>query len=194
MESISQHVSAGASERELRAELKKYLSILGKSCAYSSIKDEYIVFSEFPIGHGNVDFVVFTGRSRMEVILIEIKGANFNFVNNNDSIAVDINLAAQQIRERFYVIKSNYEPFRRDVHAIRSSVENGAQKYNSFLGPTGYLRVDPNKDIDVSGVVIGGRTKEDIQESRIRHQLELNSPKIQFESWDSWLRKYAESN
>ncbi|MEW6613019.1 MAG: Shedu anti-phage system protein SduA domain-containing protein [Pseudomonadota bacterium] len=188
---IASLVSQGASERELQAELKRDLSILGTACAHSAIKDEYIAFSEFPIAHGNVDFVVFTDRSRMDVILIEVKGANFNFLNADGAIASDINLAAQQIRERFYQIQSNYEPFRREVHVIRKAVEGGAQKYNSVLGPKGYLHVDPEKDIDVRGIVIGGRTKNDLDESRARHQLEMATPRVIFESWDSWLRKHV---
>lgn len=188
---ISNLVSEGATERELQAEFKLNLSILGTSCAHSAIKDEYIAFSEFPLGHGNVDFVVFTDRSRMDVILIEVKGANFNFLNADGAVAADINFAAQQIRERFYQIQSNYESFRREVHIIRKAVEGGVQKYNSVLGPNGYLHVDPEKDIDVRGVVIGGRTKNDFEESRARHQLEMATPRVVFESWDSWLRKHA---
>jgi hypothetical protein len=184
-------VTQGASERALQAEFKRDLSILGEVYTPSVIKGEYIVFSEFPIIHGSVDFVVFTDRSRMDVILIEVKGANFNFLNADGSVAADINFAAQQIRERFYKIQSCYEPFRREVHAIRKAVENGTKKYNSVLGANGYLHVDPEKDIDVRGIVIGGRTTNDSDESRVRHQLEMATPRTMFESWDSWLRKYA---
>lgn len=182
-------VTQFSSERELQVELKRNLSILGVACTYPAIKREYIVFSEFPVANGLVDFVVFTDRSRMDVILIEVKGANFGFINADGSIAADINYAAQQIRERFYQIQSNYEPFRREVHAIRKAVENGVQKYNAVLGPNGFLNVDSEKDIDVRGLVIGGRTKNDLDESRVRHQLEMASPRVTFESWDSWLRK-----
>src|SRR3546814_587022 len=121
----------------------------------------------------------------MDVILIEVKGANFNFLNADGAIASDINFATQQIRERFYQIQSYYEPFRREVHVIRKAIEGGAQKYNSVLGPNGYLNVDSEKDIDVRGIVIGGRTKNDLEESRARHQLEMATPRVMFESWDS---------
>jgi hypothetical protein len=188
---IANLVSQGASERQLQAELKRDLSILGAACAHPAIRDEYIAFSEFPIAHGKVDFVVFTDRSRMDVILIEVKGANFNFLNADGSVASDINYAAQQVRERFYQIQSIYESFRKEVHIIRKAVEGGIKKYNSVLGPNGYLHVDPDKDIDVRGIVIGGRTKNDLDESRARHQLEMATPRVMFESWDSWLRKYA---
>jgi hypothetical protein len=182
-------ITKGATERELQSELKRDLTMIGIACAHSAIKSEYIVFSEFPVGHGNVDFVVFTNRSRMDVILIEVKGADFNFLNTDGIVAADINFACQQIRQRFYQIQSNYEAFRREVHVIRKTVEGGIQKYNSVLGPNGYLHVDPEKDINVRGIVIGGRTKNDFEESRARHQLEMAMPRVMFESWDSWLRK-----
>lgn len=191
LSNIASLVAQGASERELQTELKRDLSILGAACAHPAIKREYIAFSEFPIAHGKVDFVVFTDRSRMDVILIEVKGANFNYLNSDGAVAADINYAAQQIRERFYQIQSIYEPFRREVHIIRKAVESGTQKYSSVLGPNGYLHVDPEKDIDVRGIVIGGRTKSDPDESRVRHQLEMANPRVMFESWDSWLRKHA---
>lgn len=183
-------VEAGASERELQSELKRDLSIVGQAFAHPAIKDEYIAFSEFPVGHGSVDFVVFTDRSRMDVILIEVKGANFNFLNNDGSIAADINFAMQQIRERLYQVqRSGYEPFRREVHLVRRSIENGCRRYNSVLGPNGYLNVDPEKDIDIWGAVIGGRTTDDLNESRVRHQMEEGTGRVRVESWDSWLRK-----
>ena len=191
---IASLVASGANERTLQNELKRDLSIIGSACAVSPIKDEYIAFSEFPVAHGNVDFVVFTDRSRMDVVLIEVKGANFNFVNADGSIASDMNLASQQMRDRFYQIECNYESFRREVHAIRKTVENGIQKYNSVVGPNGYLHVDPDKDIDLRGMVIGGRIKNDLDESKIRHQLEKSAPKVTFESWDSWLRKHMPLN
>ena len=191
LSSIASLVAQCAPERVLQSELKRDLSILGRACAHSAIKDEYIAFSEFPVANGKVDFVVFTDRSRMDVILIEVKGANFNFLNANGTVAADINYAAQQIRERFYQIQSNYELFRREMHNIRKSAESGNQKYNSIRGSNSCLHVDPNKDIDIRGIVIGGRTNNDIDESRARHQLEMSTPRVIFESWDSWLRKHA---
>jgi len=191
---ISKHdiellVRARAGERRLQTELKKDLSILAET--YAIPKDEFIAFSEFPIGNGTVDFVIFTSRSRMEIILMEVKGADFNFSNTNGSVAAAINLAAQQLRERFYNILLNYEPFRRNVHDIRHSVEAGNKRYNSLQGPKGRLLVDPHKDVNYRGVVIGGRTRDDRLESKLKMQMELiaASPRITYESWDSWLGK-----
>lgn len=69
---IEELIETGAGEREIQRLLKRDLSIFGE--AYAKPDDEYICFAEFPVGDGQVDFVVFTGRSRMDVILIEVKG------------------------------------------------------------------------------------------------------------------------
>ena len=69
-------IDAGASERELDALIKKDLSLIAE--IYSSPDDEYIVFSEFPLGEKRVDFAIFSSRSTMDVTFIEIKGADFN--------------------------------------------------------------------------------------------------------------------
>ncbi|SRR6266700_1025380 len=180
-------ITRDATERELLAELKRDLSILGAS--FATPKREYIVFSEFPVGHGIVDFVIFTDRSRMSIILIEIKGAHFSFLNRNGSIAADINLASQQMFERLCYIQDNYEAFRRESHIIRRAVEGGAMKHRSLLGPNGFLHVDPEKDVTFRGVVVGGRTRDDYDESHVRHRLEKNNLNVRFESWDSWVRK-----
>lgn len=180
-------VAQGASERALQAEFRRNLAALGAAWAIPA--NEYIVFSDFPVGNGIVDFAIFTCRSKMHVILVEIKGANFDFVNARGAVAADINLAAQQIRERFHQIQSSYEPFRRQAHVIRGEVEKGKRRYGSVMGPNGYLHVDPEKDIYVRGAVIGGRTRDDYEESRIRHQLTLATPHTSFDSWTSWLRR-----
>ncbi len=94
----------------------------------------------------------------MEVIVIEIKGANFSFSNSSSyrNMSFKINEAAQQVRGKLNFIQKNYNEFRAFVHKVREQVELGRNIYNSLLGPNGYLHVDPNKDICVSGVLIGG--------------------------------------
>ncbi|QNB10299.1 DUF4263 domain-containing protein [Paraburkholderia tropica] len=192
MEKIIELVSRGAGEREIQAEFKRNLSAIAKTCVPSAIKDEYIAFSEFPIGSGSVDFAVFTDRSRMDVVLLEVKGADFGFLNADGTVAKSISDASGQIRDRFDFIDKNYQSFRMDAHSIRRRVEGGETIYNSLLGPRGYLNVDPQKDIDVWGIVIGGRTNDDYQESSARHKLERFTYRTRFESWDSWLRKYGD--
>lgn len=183
-------IKNNASESELQALIKADLSIIGDF--YSHPSEEYICFSEFPLSDGFVDFVIFSGRSRMDVTLIEIKGANYNLINGNsyEDFSAKTNQAVQQIRRRLGYITRNSEEFRRFVHKVRQAVESGETKYNSFIGPQGNLQVDPNKDINLHTIVIGGRSCDDIKESRLRHDYERgNSPSIKVESWDSWINK-----
>ena len=177
-------------EQVIQRYLKDNLHILAKAYVHSAIDNEYIVFSEFQVNQGSVDFVIFTDRSRMEIILIEVKGANFSYLNTDGTTSQTINKCREQILERFDFIESNYEFFRRNAHEIRQRVENGEQVYNSLLGDNGFLHVDPNKEIKYRGIVIGGYTTNDALESKKRHRLEKESNrKIQFESWDSFIRK-----
>lgn len=186
---ISNLIEAGSTERELQEALKRSLHLIAKTVANSAIKDEWIVFSEYPIQNGFADFVVFTDRSRMDVVIFEIKGADFHFVNADGTVSKPISDAAQQMRNRFAHIEQIYEPFRRNAYSLRRRVEAGETVYNSMVGPKGYLHVDPEKDIDVWGVVIGGRTRDDHVESHERNVLEKYTHRVRFESWDSWLRK-----
>lgn len=187
---LKKAIENGASETEIQTLLKSDLSIIGDF--YSHPSEEYICFSEFPLSDGFVDFVLFSGRSRMDVTLVEIKGANYNLINANsyEDFSAKTNQAVQQIRRRIGSITRNYDTFRKFVHNVRQAVEAGETKYNSFVGPKGNLGVDPNKDINLHTVVIGGRSKDDLNESRLRHEYEMgNSPSIRVESWDSWLKK-----
>lgn len=185
---LSDLVISGAGERDIQAHIKTNLYLLGDACTPSTIKGEYIAFSQFQILDGKPDFVVFTSRSRMEIVVIEIKGADFNFLNVDGNINVNIHEAAQQVRDRFGHIDDNYELFRRKFYDIRRRVEVGEQIFSSLLGPAGHLEVDPEKQIWLKGIVIGGRSVDDHKESRIRHQLERNSPHISYDTWDGWLK------
>ena len=177
-------------EQELQRLLKQDLSIFAE--IYANPKDEYICFSEFPIADGAVDFAVFSGRSRMDVTLIEVKGAKFHFVNQGhyDKFAGKIDEAIDQIRKRLRHVIDGIREFRAQVHRVRQNVEEGKSQYNSLLGPGGHLEVDPDKDINIRCVVIGGRTRDDHEESKKRHDVERSThPSIRVESWDTWLRK-----
>ncbi len=183
-------VERGAGEQELQRLLKQDLSMFAE--IYADPKDEYICFSELPVADGAVDFVVFSGTSRMDVTLIEIKGSEFFLVNRGhyEKFASKIDEAVCQIRKRLRVVIDEIKEFRAHVHRVRKSVEKGTSHYNSLLGPIGYLEVDPNKDLNIRCVVIGGRTRNDLEESKARHELEWNThPPIRVESWDTWLRK-----
>ncbi len=153
---LSELVKNGATEQELSRLLKQDLSFFGE--VYGHPNEEYICFSEFPLDDGFVDFVVFTGRSRMDIYLIEIKGANFNLVNNDhyEKFSNKVEEAASQIRNRLQKIYAHYENYRVDCHRIREKVESGNAVYNSFTGPMGKLVVDPNKHVNIRTVIIGG--------------------------------------
>jgi hypothetical protein len=190
--SVSSLVGSGATERELQALLKTDLSFFAD--IYAKPEEEYICFSEFPVADGAVDFAIFFGRSRMDVVLIEIKGADFFLINRDSygNFSAKINEAAQQIRKRLGHVYRNLDEFRKFAHTLRARVESGKPAYNSLVGPRGILGVDPNKDINIHCVVIGGRGANDLEESRMRHDFERGtSPPIKIESWDSWLKKIA---
>jgi hypothetical protein len=183
-------VERGAGEQEFQRLLKQDLSIFAE--IYADPKDGYICFSEFPVADGAVDFAVFSGTSRMDVTLIEVKGAEFNLVNQGhyDKFSSKIEEAVDQIRKRLRHVIDCIKEFRTHVHGVRQDVENGKTLHNSLLGPDGYLEVDPNKDINIRCVVIGGRTRNDHEESKKRHDVERSThPPIRVESWDTWLRK-----
>jgi hypothetical protein len=187
---VGKLVNANAKERELQDLLKQDLSFFGE--AYAELDGEYICFSEFPIDDGFVDFAVFTGRSRMDVILIEVKGADFDLLTKNhyEEFSHKINEAAGQIRSRVSTIYRDISKFRTAFHKIRMEAEKGKKIHNSFLGPNFRLQVDPNKDINIRTVVIGGRTVNDLEESRKRYDYESRvTPPIRIESWDTWLRR-----
>lgn len=187
---LSSLVASGTMERSFQALLKSDLSLFGE--LYGDPHEEYICFSEFPLADGVCDFAVFTGRSRMDVVLIEIKGADFYLVNRDSymGFARRINQAADQIRRRLGYVYRHYQQFRAMVHRIRRSAESGRLLHNAFLGPYWRLEVDPKKDVHIRAVVIGGRTRNDLDESVQRHDYETRfSPPIKIESWDTLLRK-----
>ena len=188
--SVEALVQSGSGEQELQRLLKTDLSIFGE--AYAKPDDEYICFSEFPLADGFVDFVVFTGRSRMDIILIEVKGSEFNLLNANHYKAFNhkITEAAGQISQRLGVIFRDLSRFRKEAHAIRQRAEFGERPFNAFLGPRSKLGVDPDKDINIRCVVVGGRTKNDLEESIKRQDYEAHTtPPVRVESWDTWLRR-----
>lgn len=107
-----------------------------------------------------------------------------------DKFAGKIDEAIDQIRKRLRHVIDGIREFRAQVHRVRQNVEEGKSQYNSLLGPDGHLEVDPDKDINIRCVVIGGRTRDDYEESKKRHDVERSThPPIRVESWDTWLRK-----
>jgi hypothetical protein len=194
---IANLVISGAGENDIKALIKADLSILAKYLDYDK-SGNYICFSEFPIGltSEKIDFVVFAGRSRMEVYLFEAKGAEFNQVNQSVKDgpfhATYMNALDQLVRRKRFII-DKYSVFREHVHSIRDIVENrrpGWKNYNSFTGPTPLKGiVDSEKDISVKYIAIGGKTVNDKIESHKRHAWETAMTDFKLESWDSWLNK-----
>lgn len=192
--SLEELVKKSSNENEILKLLKKDLSIIAE--LYACPFDNYICFSEFPLDKGFVDFVIFTGQSRMDVILVEVKGADFNLVNrgNYKKFNSKIEIAVNQIRERLGYMSQNIFDVRKKLHQIRERVLNGEKLYNSFQGPDSTVLVDENKDINIHNVIIGGRTMNDLEESFKRHEFENTFVlPIKIESWDTFLRKLKRS-
>lgn len=188
-ESIKDLIEEGANEQKLQRLIKTDLSLIAE--AYVG-DDEYICFSEYPLDDGSIDFVIFTGRSRMDIILIEVKGSNFNLVNSNHygSFNHKMRDAAEQIQKRLGIVYRQYDTFRKDAHDKRKRVLAGELIHNAFVGPQSVKQVDPNKDVYLRTIIIGGRTVNDLEESTKRHDFETTStPPIRIESWDTWLRR-----
>jgi hypothetical protein len=187
-------VDNNAIEQQLLKALKKDLSIFAE--VYARPYDSYICFSEFPINGGFVDFVLLTGVSWMDVFLIEVKGANFNLLNQGfyQKFNAKIEVAIGQIRDRLGYIHRKRDEFRKSIHSIREKVISGESCFNSFIGPDKIERVDKNKDINIHNVIIGGRTIDDLKESKKRYDLEWSfSLPIKLESWDTFVRKLRRS-
>lgn len=178
------------SEREISTFLKRDMSLLSE--CYANPKDEYICFSEFPIDSGRVDFALFTGRSRMTVSLIEIKGAQNDLCRKNHykDFRAEVQEGRGQLIQRAAWIESNYKGYCNFVHEVLKSVKGNGRPYNAFVGPKYKLQVDPNKDVNFKYVLIAGRTGDDLQDSHKRHieDWAINRD-FQTETWDSWYGK-----
>ena len=189
IEELIKLVQTRAKEYEIKRLLKKDLSFLAD--AFAMPPDEYICLPEFCIGDNRADFVVLTGRSRMTVCIVEIKGANFYTVKRGHyhSMGFPISNAIGQIINHKKYIKENYASFRKYIHEIRESVINGRYKSEYLLGPKGELVVDPQKDIELRNVVIGGKAYIDLIDSMERNKWEEEYKNIEIYSWDSFIRR-----
>ena len=86
--------------------------------------------------------------------------------------------------------------FRKQCHILemKLKMENPHLK-NYLVGAEGKLQVDPNKEIKIRTVIIGGRTQDDQKESLERHKFERSHTiPITLESWDTWIRKLKREN
>lgn len=189
---LAAFLAENPTERELTAFLKRDLAFFAD--LYAMPSEEYIVVPELKIDEGFVDYAIFSGRSRMDVTLIEIKGANFDLMGSTGyrNFSYKTNEALQQVRGREGTIIRDYPRFRAYFHQVREAIETGNNRYQAFCGPKRKLQVDPNKDINIRTVVIAGRSANDLEESIERHNLERNtSLPLRLESWDSLLNKIS---
>jgi len=183
-------IESGASETEIAALLKSDLSLIAE--VYAFPQDEYIVFSEFTLGDKKVDFVIFSGRSTMDVTFIEVKGAEFNLKKRShyDSLNAKIEEANSQIRNHRKYIYNEYDIVRENLHNIREKAQSGQKIYNAFLAPKRELLVDSNKNVNMRFVIIAGRTPEnDLKESDLRYQFGINNSDVELFSWNAWIRR-----
>ena len=156
---------------------------------YARPAKEFIVFREYELTvDDKVDFVIFTNRSRLEVIFIEVKGADFNFLNTDGSLNAKVSNATHQVKRRFGVTKDRYSVFKSDVIKNWRRVNEGARPYNAVVGEP--LDIDPEKDVICSGVIIAGFETHEHQVSRDRNLLEQgHSPPIHYNTWQSFVRR-----
>ncbi len=185
-------INNNANERELLNFFHSDLSFFGDM--YAQLANEYIVIPEFPLDNGFIDFVIFTGRSRMDVIFVEVKGADFYLMNESGYADFNhkIHQAKKQIRDRLdSAVYHNYDMFRKFCHKLRQDIEKGKEKRAHLLGANGYLGVDPNKDIKIRTAIIGGRSRDELKESQERHKFERDTIPIELDSWDSWVARLS---
>ncbi len=177
-------------EYKLNKFLKEDLSLIAE--CYANPNEEYICFAEFPVGEHRADFALFTGRSRMNVYLIEIKGADKDLRRKNHygEFKSNVQEGKGQLLKHSDWCNKNYEAFRKFTYNVLKEVENGNYPYHAFLGPKYKLNVDSNKDIRLHYILIAGKTDNDIEDSKRRDMEERSvSIDMQIETWDSWLNK-----
>ena len=152
-------------------------------------------FLNYPIGDKIADFVVLTSRSKMKVCIVEVKGADFKIVkaNHYQGLNVHMNDAITQLKNHMEYINRNYSSFRTQIHEDKDKAINEEYSGNYLVGPRKTLLVDPQKDIDVKYIAIGGVEREDksIEES---HEIVKCKPadNLEIASWNSFVRKLDE--
>lgn len=186
---LESFISTRPGEREILRFLGSDLTLLGE--VFSSPTGEFIVVKELPLDqHGQVDFAIFTNRSRMEVVFVEAKGADFSFLNSDKTHSAYVGKATQQIKNRFAYARDNYHKFRKDVLDIWRAVEDGKRPYQAAVGKP--VQIDPNKDVHWSGAVIAGHESDELAVSRERSSMESgNSPFIRYHTWQSFIRRLS---
>lgn len=105
----------------------------------------------------------------------------------------NLNKAITQLKNHMEYINRNYSSFRTQIHEDKDKAINEEYSGNYLVGPRKTLLVDPQKDIDVKYIAIGGVEREDksIEES---HEIVKCKPadNLEIASWNSFVRKLDE--
>lgn len=100
---------------------------------------------------------------------------------------------ATQLKNHMEYINRNYSSFRTQIHEDKDKAINEEYSGNYLVGPRKTLLVNPQKDIDVKYIAIGGVEREDksIEES---HEIVKCKPadNLEIASWNSFVRKLDE--
>jgi len=189
IEELQSLVHKRANERAFQKVIKDDLSFLAD--VFASSPDEFICLSEYPIGDRIVDYVVLTSRSRMEVYLIEVKGANFRTSKETHYGGMNnhIHDAVKQLTNHKIYIDQHYNDFRKQIHSTKASVVVGTYLGNCLLGPKGNLFVDQDKDIILRFVAIGGTEGDGRRNSHECTVFENSHQNLSVYSWESFLRR-----
>lgn len=98
-----------------------------------------------------------------------------------------------ELKNHMEYINRNYSSFRTQIHEDKDKAINEEYSGNYLVGPRKNLLVDPQKDIDVKYIAIGGVEREDksIEES---HEIVKCKPadNLEIASWNSFVRKLDE--
>ena len=193
IEDFIELIEENSQEMKIHKLIKEDLSFMADYLAEPH--EEYICFSNYPIGDKIADFVVLTSRSKMKVCIVEVKGADFKIVkaNHYQGLNVHMNDAITQLKNHMEYINRNYSSFRTQIHEDKDKAINEEYSGNYLVGPRKTLLVDPQKDIDVKYIAIGGVEREDksIEES---HEIVKCKPadNLEIASWNSFVRKLDE--
>ena len=102
-------------------------------------------------------------------------------------------LSIIELKNHMEYINRNYSSFRTQIHEDKDKAINEEYSGNYLVGPRKTLLVDPQKDIDVKYIAIGGVEREDksIEES---HEIVKCKPadNLEIASWNSFVRKLDE--
>lgn len=195
-------------ERKGETDLHRFLeaNVMNFAEQFACPDNEFIVFSEFTIDEYRVDFMVLTGRSRMDAHIIEIKGADIPLskaAGNHRDYRSEIHDAITQIQFHHGKMQFN-ETVAQKIHAERARAEAWHKSYalkpcgrlDFAVGEQPRLEVSAEKGLNIYYHVIGGYGTHLSEESRLRHRTEDSmQAHVRIDSWNSWLnRHYGQDN